>query len=158
MEVDYLAHHAASATTVAQWLFESFSHFEPGVSLLQYQQRMIERLNVEGSMVACVSLENGVLAGTASLIEDDGIASCADLSPWLADVYVSTSYRNGGHGEALTQFIIEHAKRCGHRHLYLYTADRQAFFASLGWQVLREVDHRGVRVSVMELALSALSS
>ncbi|HVK53460.1 MAG TPA: GNAT family N-acetyltransferase [Burkholderiales bacterium] len=153
MEVDFLAHHPASAPIVGQWLFEAFSPVEPGVSLLQYQQRMIERLSVEGSMVACVSLENGVLAGTASLIEDDGIASCADLSPWLADVYVSPPYRNGGHGEALTQFIIEHAKRCGHRRLYLYTADRQAFFASLGWRLLKEADHHGVRVSVMELAL-----
>ena len=153
MELDFLAHHPASAPTVAQWLFEAFSRFEPGVSLLQYRQRMIERLNVGGSTVACVSWENGALAGTASLIESDGVAACEDLSPWLADVYVSPPYRNGGHGEALTTFIIEHARRCGHCYLYLYTTDRQAFFASLGWSVLKETDHWGVRVSVMERTL-----
>lgn len=138
--------------TVARWLFEQFGHLNPGASIERSERRMAARLNTEGCPVAFVSLDGDMPTGTASLVAND-LEERQDLHPWLAGLYVVPGYRHRGIGEELVIAVLDHAKRLGCGHLYLFTPNRQAFFGRLGWRELERLTHHGVEVSVMDRTL-----
>jgi N-acetylglutamate synthase-like GNAT family acetyltransferase len=77
-----------------------------------------------------------------------------DLSPWLASVYVDPPFRNRGIGASLVQRVAQEARTLGFPTLYLFTPDRAAFYANLGWQVVERDEWNGCQVTVMELKLN----
>ena len=109
---------------------------------------MTERLNADGCPVALVSFDGEVPTGTVSLVADD-LEERPQLSPWLAGLYVEPRYRRRGIGEQLVGAVLNHAKRCGYEHLYLFTPSRQSFFGRLGWSDFECLSRHGVEVSVM---------
>ena len=106
-------------------------------------------MNAEGCPVAFVSLEAEVATGTVSLVEND-LEERQHLFPWLAGLYVEPSHRRRGIGEELVGAVLDHARRCGYAHLYLFTPNRQSFFGRLGWTEVECLTHHGVDVSVMD--------
>ena len=74
-----------------------------------------------------------------------------DLSPWLASVYVTPEHRSRGIGTALVQRVIEEAVGLSVETLYLFTPDREGFYASLGWSVVERTEYRGQKVVIMAL-------
>ncbi|MBV8805563.1 MAG: GNAT family N-acetyltransferase, partial [Sinobacteraceae bacterium] len=67
-----------------------------------------------------------------------------DLSPWLAALYVIPDCRCRGVGGALVNATVSKARALGVRVLYLYTADREDFYAHLGWKVVDRSDWKVV--------------
>jgi N-acetylglutamate synthase-like GNAT family acetyltransferase len=100
--------------------------------------------------------ENGMLLGSASLVEDDMNGTVA-LSPWLANVLVLPAARGQGVGAALMTAIEDRASAQGHRTLYLFTEDQQALYERRGWQRREERLFEGKAVSLMQLALPSPS-
>ena len=72
-----------------------------------------------------------------------------ELSPWLAGVFVSPACRQQGIGTALVRRIMDEARTQHVLKLYLYTVDRTAFYANLGWSLLERAAYRGKEVSIM---------
>jgi N-acetylglutamate synthase-like GNAT family acetyltransferase len=94
------------------------------------------------------------LLGSASLVAAD-LPSREDLSPWLASVYVDPPFRNRGIGGALVKRVVQEAEALGYPTIYLFTPDRAAFYANLGWQTVEQADWNGLPVTVMEMKLNA---
>jgi predicted N-acetyltransferase YhbS len=83
--------------------------------------------------------------GTVTLLEHDvGTEQWPDLSPWLAALYVVPEFRQGGTGATLVSAIVTRAMALRVGVLYLVTVDREAFYARLGWQVLRREEGKVV--------------
>jgi N-acetylglutamate synthase-like GNAT family acetyltransferase len=93
-------------------------------------------------------------AGFASLLEHD-METRMELSPWLASVLVAAAYRGQGIGSALSERVVEEARNLGVSELYLFTFDREDFYARMGWVLREQTKYLGGQVSVMVRRLAA---
>ena len=141
---------------LAGWHFAQWGLTNPASTI----ERRIERLRghlLPGRVPQTfVAVDGERLLGSASLVSAD-LASREDLSPWLASVYVDAPFRNRGIGSALVTRVAQEARSLGFPNLYLFTPDRAAFYAGLGWQAVELADWHGTQVTVMELPLQSSS-
>lgn len=138
-------------TQLAQWHQSEWSSLNPGETLVQRIDRMQPYLNnnfIPSTFIA----EDKTLLGSAAIIQND-METRAELSPWLASVYVSTENRNRGTGTKLVRYIMSCAKDEAYNTLYLFTADRQKFYENLGWFVFDTECYHGQQVSLMQVNL-----
>jgi GNAT superfamily N-acetyltransferase len=153
IEILRLGQRSDCIPQLAQWHFAQWGSVNPDSTI----QRRIDRLagHLEPGRVpqTFVAVDGDRLLGSASLVSAD-LPSRSDLSPWLASVYVDPPFRNRGAGAALVQRVAQEAQELGFPVLYLFTPDRAAFYAKLGWQIVDRDDWNGCQVTVMELKLN----
>jgi len=148
MRIEHLADHVAAAPTLARWILDEWGYLLPGCTLEDIVA-MYEKRTVRGRIPETfVALEGDTVVGAASIIEED-METHKELSPWLAEVYVASEFRNRGLGSALVRTIIQEAKDLGVRRLYLFTPDKVAFYQHLGWQVLERTEYYEKNVTIM---------
>jgi N-acetylglutamate synthase-like GNAT family acetyltransferase len=142
--VDQLAdwHHA-------QWrhLFEDWTHEVARTELLDHTLR-------KTLPTTLVLLENEVLVGSVSLLEDDAIELSAIGNAWLASLYVKPDKRGSGFGAQLVNALIDHARSLSLKEIFLFTPDHKGFYLQLGWQELQLAKVNGEQVDVMNYRIS----
>jgi GNAT superfamily N-acetyltransferase len=149
--IAYLADHPSYVPTLAAWHHVQWSYLDAGVSV----EQRISRLEEHGKRkvpTTLLAVSGGMLLGSASLIAHD-MDTRMDLSPWLASVYVAQAYRRQGIGSALVRGVIQEAKDLGFAMLYLFTPDKERFYARMGWHVLERTVYRGYPETVMAICL-----
>jgi N-acetylglutamate synthase-like GNAT family acetyltransferase len=72
-----------------------------------------------------------------------------DLSPWLASVYVPLKFRGRGIGTNLCSRVVSEATLMGYLTVYLFTPNRETFYAYQGWKVLERTIYRDKEATVM---------
>lgn len=80
--------------------------------------------------------------GVASLRVHD-LEGRENLTPWLGGVYVAPDSRRRGVGTALVRAVEEKARELGFEEIYLFTLDREDWYASLGWSTIETIHWRG---------------
>lgn len=149
IQIDYLANHPEHIPTVAQWHHNEWGHLSPNITM----PARIERLHSHGARsgipTTFVALAGDQPVGSASLVTSD-MSIREELTPWLAAVYVTPTFRNAGIGSMLVLRVMKEARELGVRVLYLYTPDRQSFYARLGWREREICDYRGLKMTVMQ--------
>jgi GNAT superfamily N-acetyltransferase len=97
--------------------------------------------------------DDHALLGSVSVLDEDASAF-RDLSPWLASLYVAPPARGRGLGAQLVRAAVDYARGQGVPRLYLFTPDRAAFYARLGWSLLgsRRLGPREVTLMAIDLA------
>lgn len=156
MEIAYLADCPEHVGQLARWHFGEWGHLNPGSALEEREARVRGRLGKGTIPTTFVALVDGVLAGSASLVEHD-MDVRPDLTPWLASVFVAPEFRRKGIGAALVERITEEAQALGVAQVYLFTLDQQRLYARSGYVELEELEYRGQQVSVMVLELARRS-
>ena len=156
VSVDYLADHRQFIETLARWHHETWSYLSPSTTLAQRVERLRGNARVGQIPTTLVVLQDGRPVGCASLVSSD-LSIRQHLSPWLASVYVEPALRNKGVGSILVRHAMQEANRLGHDDLYLYTPDRQSFYARLGWCEIEKCLYRNYPMSVMHYDLTGLS-
>ena len=154
MRIEYLADHPDRLETLARWHHEEWCHLNPGDTIEQRQARMCAHLAKRQIPTTFVAFDGEMLLGSACLLADD-MHQYRDLTPWLASVFVAAEHRGGGVGSALVGRVVEEAQALGVETLYLYTPDRERFYARMGWSVLERTEYMGVKVVIMSLELAA---
>jgi GNAT superfamily N-acetyltransferase len=155
VHIAYLADRPAFIPTLARWHHAQWSYLDVGVSAEQRAVRLQAHLGRRQIPTTFVALRGDTLLGSASLIAHD-MDTRMDLSPWLASVYVAPEHRGRGVGTALVRRVVEEAKALEVETLYLFTPDKEGFYAHLGWSVLDRTSYRGYQVAVMALRASGL--
>jgi GNAT superfamily N-acetyltransferase len=150
MRIEYLPKDERTIHQVAAWLYSEWGHVTPGSTLARGVARISERADRRTIPLAFVARAGCVSVGTASLVFHD-LQIRTDLSPWMSSVYVLASYRRRGIGAALCRRVAREARGLGLGRIYLYTPDKAAFYASLGWKEIQQPDYRGKKVTVMAL-------
>lgn len=147
-----LREHPQAIEQLALWHFAQWGPANP----VNNVERRIARL--QGHLVpgrvpqTFVALDDELLLGSASLVAAD-LPSRDDLSPWLASVYVNPPQRGRGVGAALVNRVADEARALGLPTLYLFTPDRAAFYARLGWTIVEHDEWNATPVTVMQLQL-----
>jgi GNAT superfamily N-acetyltransferase len=181
LRIALLADHLDLVPTVAQWLHQEWGSVYPGGGSLDRTTKQIYKRAQKGRIpTAFIALDDQTPVGTACLLERDsapdraiekayaaavalgpvdikGPETRADLTPWLAAVYVVPEYRRRGIASTLTRHAVEVAKHMGFEALYLYSdADHtEALYRSLEWQVLERLAYTDLHITVMVAVLSA---
>ena len=113
---------------------------------------MQTHLNRDRLPLTLVAVQGDQPLGTASLRQRE-MPIRPNLQPWLSAVYVRADRREEGIGSALMQAAEDLAWDLDISRLYLFTPEREAFYARLGWS-RREVTHfRQEQVTIMEKVL-----
>jgi predicted N-acetyltransferase YhbS len=148
MDIRLLSDRPDLVRTVSGWIFGEWGHLTPGSSLEKVETRFQTHMNRKSIPLTLIAFEGQTPVGTASLVMYD-IRTREDLSPWLAGVYVLPEYRTGGIGTRLVQEAEAKAMLLHIRRLYLFTPDREGFYARLGWQRIEMMGYRGQQVVIM---------
>jgi GNAT superfamily N-acetyltransferase len=149
MRLEYLADCAQHVPVLARWHHDQFAFLDADSSVEKHAA-MLERTLARGQIpTTFVALEGDVLLGSASLVRRD-MSIRPELTPWLAAVYVTPEHRGKGVGTALVHRAIIEAQRLGATNVYLYTPDKERFYARRGWSVFERVEYGGWDVVIME--------
>jgi predicted N-acetyltransferase YhbS len=133
--ISYLVEHPEYIALLAQWLFEEWRSFLGEETLEARIKKLQAHMNRDKLPIAWVAHANGQLLGTAALRVHD-LEGREDLTPWLGGVFVGSQFRRSGIGAALCATVEDAARSRAIQTLYLFTLDRQAWYARLGWIVL----------------------
>jgi N-acetylglutamate synthase-like GNAT family acetyltransferase len=106
------------------------------------------------SMVA--KTETGKFLGIASLVENDMDVN-HEFFPWISGVLVVSENRKEGIGSALVRKMESWAFGLGFEKLYLFTFDKEPFYLSLGWSVVKKDYYLNSEVTVMQREISKLN-
>ena len=96
-----------------------------------------------------VLIENNILLGSVSLLEEDPVELSAIGNAWLASLYVKPSERGRGFGVQLVKALTQHAKALSLKEIFLFTSDKKVFYQTLGWTLLQQAKVNGHQVDVM---------
>jgi N-acetylglutamate synthase-like GNAT family acetyltransferase len=153
MQLEYLVDRTEALPTLARWHYAEWGHYSEERTVETMGERLRGHLHRDRIPLTVVAHEGDVPIGTAALVEVD-METRRDLTPWLADVVVSSERRGSGIGTRVVEFIVERARELGVRRLYLFTPDRESFYARMGWSVLERTEYRGEPVVVMQIDLA----
>ena len=148
MQIGYLADHLGFIPTLAQWHHQEWAYLRPGDSLEARTVRLRECCGHREIPTVVVAFTNHTLLGSAMLISHD-MDTRLELSPWLAGVFVALEHRRRGIGVALVRRVIDDATALGVRRLYLYTPNKEHYYARLGWVLVERTSYRRTDVTVM---------
>jgi N-acetylglutamate synthase-like GNAT family acetyltransferase len=141
MTIAYLADYPQYLSTVAGWIFDEWGWEMPKSTLERIQAEFSLHLNRDRIPLTMLALIERQPVGTASIFLHD-MDTRMDLSPWLAAVYVLPQFRGQGIGSQLVRTIEGVATRLQLERLYLFTPDREDFYARLDWSVLETAEYR----------------
>ena len=136
---------------VAQWNWTEWRDLLPCASCEAFAAGLRAKTRRDGVPITFLALNAGVAVGTVSLLADD-LESRAELTPWLASLYVVPERRGNGWGTMLVQHAVNAARGFGIATLYLYTPGQAEFYARLGWEFLEAAEFRGRAIAIMRRA------
>jgi predicted N-acetyltransferase YhbS len=152
MRIGYLADLPDALSVIARWHHAEWGRYSADRTVASMRERLRGHLNRDRIPLTVVAHEEGRPVGTAGLVEHD-METRRELAPWLADVVVEPGRRDAGIGTRVVEFAVERARDLGVKRLYLFTPDRESFYARMGWSVRERTDYRGESVVVMQLDL-----
>lgn len=151
MEIIDLKHKPHHLETLAQWHHAQWSYLNPNKTLAQRIEEKKFHLLSQFVPTTFIAVD-GKLLGSAAVIEHD-MDTRTELTPWLASVYVAPEFRRQGIGSKLVLYVMKKAKEEGIGKFYLFTPDRETFYARLGWSTIEKTDYHGYPVTVMSVNL-----
>lgn len=138
---------------VAEWLWASFWQ-QLGYSYRETEDVVASGIARLGAPQTFVLLVNGDPVGTASLAAQD-LDERADLTPWLADVFVVPEARGFGYVSHLITAVEEACRDAAIATLWLHTHTAERIYARLGWTTVEYFDRRGHRSALMQRQLTS---
>ncbi len=143
---------------LAEWHHAEWGTLMPGWSLDSARSELESHLLSPACPTTLVALDAGsAVAGSVSLVIEDA-PEFADLSPWLASLYVVPEQRGRGLGRSLVGAMLAHARGVGIDHLHLFTPDHRDWYQRLGWSALGPRLLAGRPVELMKRGTASLDS
>jgi GNAT superfamily N-acetyltransferase len=146
--IDYSNDSPEAIETIVRWHLGQWGHILPDFTPASYGEYLSTHYRRGGVPSLFVATHENNVIGTAAL-EDSDMDTHPELTPWIASVYVLESYRKQGVAAALTGRVIAEARSAGVGKLYLFTPDREQFWARRGWKLLLKEEYYGEMESVM---------
>ncbi|WP_347332040.1 GNAT family N-acetyltransferase [Marinimicrobium locisalis] len=117
---------------IGQWHHEHCLARGLHSSLERRIEQIRKHLSHDPLPVTLVAHKAGQPLGSVSLLRY--LAAGTGNRLWLSNLYVESSVRNRGLGQALMEHACRYAKAQGERELWLFTDDQRAFYRKRGWR------------------------
>jgi GNAT superfamily N-acetyltransferase len=157
LTIDYLADAPQHIPTLAAWHFAQWGELNPANDIAARTARFQTHLQKGAIPTTFVACDQDRLLGSASLVFHD-LDIRPQYTPWLASVYVDPTQRSRGVGRSVVQRVMQEAQDLQVLRLYLFTLDREAFYASLGWKVVERTLYREKPIVIMSWLAQVSSS
>lgn len=118
------------------------------VSLQGRRERLQSHLRTTGLPNTWLALHNNELVGSVSLI-DYVFHSAHEPSAWVANLYVTPTWRGRGLGRRLLAFAEARGPQFRLQRLFLFTPNLRDFYQQSGWHFLHKARVQGQWVDVM---------
>lgn len=142
----------AAVDALAAWHHAEWGGLMPGWTLQSARDELASHLASPTCPTTLVALDaDDALAGSVSLLIEDA-PEFAELSPWLASLYVAPGQRGRGLGRRLVQAMLAHARGVGIERLHLFTPTGRDWYLRLGWTSLGSRELAGHPVELMVCA------
>ena len=156
MKIAYLADHPEFIPELAQLHYTEWSYLNPGETIVDKQRYLESNCGRGGVPSFIIAIEDAELIGSASLIEHD-MDDRAELTPWLADVFVKPEYRRRGVATSLIERIEDEARSAAITRLFLYTPDAAELYRRLGWSDFETCEYKGTTVVIMAKVIKGVA-
>ena len=152
MLIEPLADCAEAIPMLAQWFCEEWPYEGRLRGAVEAQLR--ENLNRDRVPITWVRRAGVQVIGTVSLdLSDLPLAAYAQLSPWLASLYVIPSARGRGVGRALVNHLLDFARRSSISRVYLWTPGSTGLYEKCGWKTFDATTYAGRAITLMQIGL-----
>lgn len=151
MEIGYLADHMRWAPRIARWHHRAWGGLLRDWTCEQALAELRGHTGRTSIPTTLVAFDGGEPLGSVSLVPEDA-PELADLTPWLASLYVAPAHRGRGIGRVLVRRAVAEAARLGVVRLHLYTPHHEAFYRTLGWRPMARFKLGRTEVSVLWIA------
>ena len=132
---------------VARWLWDEWWRRD-GHSLEQTLDAVWESVTARPMPRTFILLAGDHPLGTASLVAHD-LDERADLSPWLAGVFVPPAARRQGHAVRLVAAVEAECRAASIPTLWLYTRTAEPLYARIGWRTVESFQRNGNAYALM---------
>ncbi len=150
MKILNLAERPDCLEKICIWHHNEWGYLNPGRTLEARIEKMRDHFAGKDIPATYVAEIGGEIVGSASIIESD-MPERAELTPWLASVFVAPEARKQNVGRTVVGKVMQHARTAGVKTLYLYTPDREHFYRHMGWQTLEKLVYHGANVTLMKI-------
>ncbi|MDR6759326.1 N-acetylglutamate synthase-like GNAT family acetyltransferase [Mycoplana sp. BE70] len=151
--IEHLADRPEQISSLARLLNAEWGHLEPWQDVAELQRALTERSQSQAAPFTLVALSGDRLLGSAS-IKFRELAHYPDRLWWIGDVIVAPDQRARGIGGELANEAVRHAQASGIFELFLYTPDKEEFYARRGWETVGRDSANGENNIVMRIALN----
>lgn len=155
IQIKFLAEVPFLVPVLAQWTYDSWSQYDPELTLDRAMESLIQRFNREIVPLTLVAFDGDTPVGMVSLKEQIRVPGYADKTPWLGSLYVIPTYKGQGVGKQLMQAIHAKADELGFENIYAFTseADKVTWYEKLGWRQFNVDTFHGNPVFLMNFAV-----
>jgi GNAT superfamily N-acetyltransferase len=151
MEIMDLKEQPEHASALAHWHYREWFQLYPQETIEDFFTDISSCLR-DGIVPSTFIAKNDDLLGSVSIIEHD-MDTRPELTPWLANVFVTPENRGKGIATRLIKHAMLAAGKAGLERLYLFTPDNEAFYRKLGWSTLCKERYQGHDVAIMQVRL-----
>jgi len=153
-EIKRLTVESSLPASVARLQFDFWGRLTGHDSADAYEQFLHTAARSAELPAVLVATCGEMFLGSVNLLVNEMTTRPA-LSPWMAQLFVVNSARGRGVGNALISASIDQAAKLGFRRTYLYTSGTlPAYYASLGWRPIEEIEYLGKLRTVMTFEMS----
>ncbi|MGD9224657.1 MAG: GNAT family N-acetyltransferase [Desulfobacteraceae bacterium] len=156
MQIEYLIERQELIPELARLSLMEWFYLRPMLTLEAQIEILRNHCGYRQIPTILVATSGDEILGSVALVPHS-LKTRKCLSPWLDGVYVRPDHRKQGIASLLIRRIEEEASALGIRRLYLGTANAQAFYSRLGWQIIEKTANEGIMVSVMQKKVSVPS-
>ncbi len=154
VEIKFLADAPSHVEQLADWHYAQWHHLYVDWTYEITRKELLAHTQCKILPTTLVLVENSLLLGSVSLLEDDAVELSAIGNAWLASLYVKPSERGRGFGAQLVNAVMQHAKNISLKEIFLFTPEHKAFYQTLGWTVLQQAHVNRQQVDVMSYQIA----
>lgn len=157
LEIKFLADAPEHVDQLADWHHGQWYEFYADWTHEIARAELLAHAQCKTLPTTLVLIENEVVLGSVSLLEDDAVELSTIGNAWLASLYVKPSERGRGFGTQLVNALMQHAKNISLKEIFLFTPEHKAFYQTLGWQLLQQATVNGQQVDVMSYQICGMA-
>jgi len=151
MVIEPLADCAEAVPLLANWFCEEWPY--EGRSRREVERQLRENFHRDRVPITWVGRADAKIVGTVSLdLSDLPVPAYAQLSPWLASLYVIPSARGRGTGRALVNHLLDFARGLSISRVYLWTPGATGLYEKCGGKVFDRATYAGRAITLMQIA------
>jgi predicted N-acetyltransferase YhbS len=152
-DIKRLTDDTSLPASIAKLQFEFWGPLTGHDSAEKYEQFLRGAARSAGLPTVLVAMHGETFLGSVNLMASE-MTTRRTLSPWMAQLFVISSERGRGVGDALVSASIDRAAELGFRRTYLYTSGTLPnYYASRGWRPIEEVEYLGKMRTIMTFEL-----